>query len=552
MKPANKHFRCTVCQRGFTRIDHLKRHQLRPLDKHSPNTYSDNLRDHYSDCVERGNRQIPETGQRGRRRHACQSCTSMKLRCDGNSPCEACVKRNIQCNNERTARQHTSVFYEGSSPNKQEMYPQASDRGSIKFLLNGGTETFTEGFQLPPRSDRPRDMACLNNEMEDVVGAGFPFDAGVTPDYTPAFIDSDPVSFQFFEDTFLDFFNGPFGDGQKSLEDPFAGQIYQTAIATPDSSIGLSADQAIFEPERPFAMALIQAILARAWTVPLDVKSQEEISSNLNYLLTTARIRKFTSLYFKYWQPSCSMIHFASFDPELASLSLLASVVFMGAMYSPDQREVHIAKRLLDFAELFIFSNHIYSPESEIATIFTGGSTPDDNTNDWVTFQNFQAGLLISVVQYWAGSRASQNRAMENRFSEVIKVMRRLGLVKCRHQLDEKSSEELWIQIECRIRTVATISLLDCAFFFYQNYPCRLTYTEMENDLPSEDALFQSPHPFSEPFFRYSRNLTIYDSFQNLFDSSDGSEIKTMDLTILDMFILIHSMASSSTSSVGY
>lgn len=34
---------------------------------------SDNLRDHYNDCAQRGDRKIPETGQRGRRRHACES-----------------------------------------------------------------------------------------------------------------------------------------------------------------------------------------------------------------------------------------------------------------------------------------------------------------------------------------------------------------------------------------------------------------------------------------------------------------------------------------------
>jgi hypothetical protein len=133
---SDKHFRCTVCQRGFTRIDHLKRHHLRrtcipmvPLDplmwlprdlgrfvltkpapsiqtressrmhasfvtSHSPDgelsrnanallmkkttdvTSSDNLRDHYPDCPQRGDRQIPETGQRGRRRHACESVQS--------------------------------------------------------------------------------------------------------------------------------------------------------------------------------------------------------------------------------------------------------------------------------------------------------------------------------------------------------------------------------------------------------------------------------------------------------------------------------------------
>jgi hypothetical protein len=31
MKPADKHFRCNICQRGFTRIDHLKRHHLRRM-----------------------------------------------------------------------------------------------------------------------------------------------------------------------------------------------------------------------------------------------------------------------------------------------------------------------------------------------------------------------------------------------------------------------------------------------------------------------------------------------------------------------------------------
>ena len=31
MKPTDKPFRCDVCQRAFTRIDHLKRHHLRRM-----------------------------------------------------------------------------------------------------------------------------------------------------------------------------------------------------------------------------------------------------------------------------------------------------------------------------------------------------------------------------------------------------------------------------------------------------------------------------------------------------------------------------------------
>ncbi|KAJ6113378.1 hypothetical protein N7523_006695 [Penicillium sp. IBT 18751x] len=448
------------------------------------------------------------------------------------------------------------------------IYEQPSDRGSIKFLLNGGTDSFTEQFRLPPRGDRARGLVYHNQTGLEEAASGevFPYVQNNRQDYTPTLVDSDPSSYQFFQDTFLDFFNGPFGDGQKSAEDPFSGQItYQAAIPGQGPNSTLSPEQAMFdpEPERPFAMALIQSILARAWTVPLDAKAQEEISTNLNFLLTTARIRKFIALYFKYWQPSCAMIHIPSFDPETAAIPLLASVVFMGAMYSSDQREVYVAKRLLDFAELYIFSSQVYSSESEVAISFLGNRSADDESSDWIKFQNFQAGFIIIVVQYWAGSRASRNRAMENRFSEVVKVARRLSLVKCQHTSVEQL-EHQWIQTECRIRFVSThesvyfllivgrttsiISLLDCAFFFYQNYPCRLTHSEMECELPCEESVFESPHPFSEPNFRFSRRLTLYGAFQNLFDSShvagQSPDPTQMDLTVLDMFILIHGIHS--------
>ncbi|KAJ5980542.1 hypothetical protein N7481_007840 [Penicillium waksmanii] len=548
MKPADKHFRCTVCQRAFTRIDHLKRHHLRHSGQKPYScvfcneTFArcDNLRDHYNDCAQRGDRQIPETGQRGRRRHACQSCTSMKLRCDGASPCGSCVKRGLDCNNERLIRADTlhdlddpmtrppaqniedgsSSF--GSPSAKPEIFDQPSDRGSIKFLLNGGTDSFTEQFRLPPRDDRARE-----NRSE----------------FPQLFAGPDPSSLQFFQDTFLDFFNGPFGDNQKSLEDPYTARI---DFSTPeqDPSLAMQSDPAAFEPEQPFAMALVQSILARAWTVPLDPKAQEEISSGLNFLLTTARIRKFLSLYFRYWQNNCSIFHVPSFDPETTSLPLLAAVTFMGAMYSTDPRETYIAKRVLDFAELFVFSSPVFSAETEVASVFSGQKTPEEDDNDWVKFQNFLAGLIITVVQYWAGSRASRNRAMENRFSEIVKIARRLDLVKCRHQLHEQLQEHLWIQTECRIRAISVISLLDCAFFFYQNYPCRLTHSEMECELPCEESVFQAEHPFSEPSFRFNRDITIYSAFQKLFEpvkqEGQSVDIYDMGLTVLDTFILIH------------
>lgn len=487
----------------------------------------------------------------------------MKLRCDGASPCGSCVKRGLDCNNERLIRADahhdlddpmtrppahsmedgSSSF--GSPSAKPEIFDQPSDRGSIKFLLNGGTDSFTEQFRLPPRDDRARGMEFHNQVgLQEAAGGMFPYSMQENrSEFPPPIGGPDPSSLQFFQDTFLDFFNGPFGDNQKSLEDPYTARI---DFNTPgkDPSLAMQSDPAVFEPEQPFAMALVQSILARAWTVPLDPKAQEEISSGLNFLLTTARIRKFLSLYFRYWQNNCSIFHVPSFDPETTSLPLLAAVTFMGAMYSTDPRETYIAKRVLDFAELFVFSSPVFSPETEVASVFSGHKTPEEDDNDWVKFQNFLAGLIITVVQYWAGSRASRNRAMENRFSEIVKIARRLDLVKCRHQPHEQLQEHLWIQTECRIRAISVISLLDCAFFFYQNYPCRLTHSEMECELPCEESVFQAEHPFSEPSFRFNRDITIYSAFQNLFEpvkqEGQSADIYDMGLTVLDTFILIH------------
>lgn len=95
------------------------------------------------------------------------------------------------------------------------------------------------------------------------------------------------------------------------------------------------------------------------------------------------------------------------------------------------------------------------------------------------------------------------------------------------------------------------ISLLDGAFSFYQNYPCRLTHIEMECDFPCHESVFASEHPFGDPKFQLAREYTISETFQALFEEystqdalSPASESPTPDLltsaSVFDMFILIH------------
>jgi len=91
------------------------------------------------------------------------------------------------------------------------------------------------------------------------------------------------------------------------------------------------------------------------------------------------------------------------------------------------------------------------------------------------------------------------------------------------------------------------MTLLDCAFSFFANFPCRLVLSEMKFDLPCEEHLFVSPHPFSEPNFFASRHITIQEAFRSLFGQfnpsivpNQGMKDNPLGLNPTDMFALIH------------
>ena len=106
---------------------------------------------------------------------------------------------------------------------------------------------------------------------------------------------------------------------------------------------------------------------------------------------------------------------------------------------------------------------------------------------------------------------------------------------------------------------MAMIALIDSAFSFFQNYPCRLTHVEMDCDLPCEEIVFDSVLPFSEPNFRSPRNLTVSEAFQSLFEECPENSLHSpppsfpqnnvgnpLGFTVFDMFLLIHRMSSFS------
>ena len=425
------------------------------LEYGNPNIYyfSDNLRDHFLGCPRRDGRKIPETGRRGRKRHACHSvrlfvsgqgmfsnhllplqCTVMKLRCDGEIPCGSCRKRAIECSGWKDGRKNGEVLSNGhggaiSAPsdgtppidewpgprNSDDDREQSSlDRGSIQFLLNAGMDSFTEGFHLPP-DERSRRLSYHKQlGLKGAANVAGPY-VGVAAAQNAAmqtFVDFDRDTLD--PGTFLNQFYRIY----RSSDDGYSGETVYPTTFVPSLNGG---QQDGYVPEKPIITALSQSILARVWSLPIGTKAKNEVSTDVSFLLTTPRISKFVKLYFETWQHNSPIIHLPSFDLESVPLDLLTAVVFMGAIYSEDENETAVANRLLDFAEMTVFSSNVFSCEHDIISGFNGTSETHD-INDWSAFQSIVAGFILVNVQYWAGGRAAQSRAMEVRFSEVIKV----------------------------------------------------------------------------------------------------------------------------------
>lgn len=399
----DKRFRCNACQRTFTRNDHLKRHQLRhtgvkPYQCQFCNTAfsrSDSLRDHYIDCSSRGDRDIPATGSGGRRRHACTLCISMKLRCDGHSPCSSCQHRKQNCSNTApTSARGTSPANSGSIDHAE----HPIDRGSIRFLLNGGSEGFISNFRFPPTDEQQRRVEKTSLTIPSAT-------VGDVPD------------FGFADESFVNLFNGPFGF--------LNGTELASSTPTPRSMIDLvpSGDEPA-EAEPVWITSLINAISCH---ITANNPHRSDLLGNLQFLLTPVRVRRAVTLYFTSWHPNARVLHPGSFDPATVSPSLLAAVVVMGALYSPEVLETYATRALLDYVEVFCFSSGAFLDLNEIHETYDTIPRQRSDEEEEKAFQEVQACFLMVVLQHWAGNQTARRRAMEIRFGELVKVNRAIS-----------------------------------------------------------------------------------------------------------------------------
>lgn len=479
----------------------------------------------------------------------------MKLRCEGTNPCSSCQKRGTPCTRP-TKASSTTPKTESASPTPVAHSDRGSEMGSIKFLLNGGMDGFMEDFSFPNSANPTHQTKTKSDEQLTPSPSSIPSyngdpNTGYSMDLSEFGMNRMP-DVSVYSAAMQSFFQGPFDAYRNQWQGQPMGHDTQDLMWVWPNGVGMNSCEYQIQPEppSPLSMALIDALLTVMPKLDLDLKAQHEVSTDVHFIFTPRRIQHFTDLHFKLWFPNGPIMHEPSFVPENVQLPSLAAVIMMGAMYSVDERELRAAKRLLDLVEVLCFSTEVYSAEGDIKRTLEGREILVDRETDWITFQDFQAGYFMCVIQHWAGNALGKSRAMECRYSEVIKVARAIGLTKARHMPEDRIHQDLWIQKECRVRTMCIIWSLDSAFLFFQNFPSRLTFAELDCDLPCDESLWSAKNPFAEPQFRFDRNMTLRQGMEMLFNNGQPSAqvantkrttvSSKSPFSVFDMFLLIH------------
>lgn len=394
----------------------------------------------------------------------------MKLGCDGNNPCKTCRQKGLDCQFSRLQSKVATAKKDGLCPPenwraglisttvapKTSQDTPSSDRGSIKFLLNSGTASFVECFRFPSQNER-RNLFNFRNtrtgssdsNIRDFFGNGS--ENGST--FSDPFED-EPIDWSLFEDeNLLRFLSSPFSEVQMHSDDMF-GPLFMDqnyAGTVPMNTLTFPGE---WEPASVQSSAIVQTILEKAISLQISAQEQADIQHHLNFLFTPSKITKLVNLYFEFWHPHCPIVHQPSFSIDTAPIPLLLAVSLMGAMYSQADREVNTAKVLLDLAELVIYSQEDLTDEFEIRQMLRASTILADQKVPMgpLTFPHLHAAYLMVVIQFWAGNMVARKRAYETRFGVVVKIGRRLGLTKVRHDLDDSVDEGLWIQKESKIR----------------------------------------------------------------------------------------------------
>ncbi|KAI0850816.1 hypothetical protein F5Y00DRAFT_232137 [Daldinia vernicosa] len=472
---AAKTFKCNTCLTTFRRHEHLKRHAAtaHTADRSFACEFctakfkrGDALRRHYKSCSLRVQRGVdmPPAIQAGRRKRACESCTTLKRACDLRMPCLECAERRKQC------------IYR---------------RGSPVVEARAGSEVLTSAAEQLNIGTEFIDLPFFGIDYGH--SGGMPYVGDLTTlmpaaEHPPQGIQR-PIRLQFL-------LNFTRTTGVNSSYN------YKRPSMQPQSLVGVFSYGTVYISKGAGICRLLESATRTTGTGtahPANINFSQ-ITSAANNLFSIEEMPKLLAIFWERWYPHCPIVHRSSFNLAFAHPLLITAMILLGAVMSPFPHHREQGRLLLDSAENAIFSSKIFDCE---------GYKDVDEVHNSGAVATFQAAYFICIMQKWEGNEVAKQRIRRHRFTALVSAVRSLGIPHATHKHDlslEDPDEVRWkkfIRREELIRIVSYAFLLDCGFLTFHNCVPRMALQEMTNELPCLEVYFQAAT--ASEFFELTR-----------------------------------------------
>jgi hypothetical protein len=299
------------------------------LTQCSPSRDRDVLNAHRKICTARGDQPIPGPLERGRKRHACNECSRLKVKCDEGMPCTACYDNGRTC----VKPGHSSMFSPllisplsltllAGTGSPSPSLPADGNRNSINFLLNSpGEKDFLREF---PKSN----YMSPNNQHAQVANMLVTPYAFPPPDMAPGM-----ANFQQFhpasEPSFATIMSGMTFDATYNKQTSW---MLPMDSATPWTG----TDERIRSIMEKRAMDVREGLKMTAHNY--NIISQQGNAMEQFYdaieIITADFIVHNIDLYFRNWHRHAPMVHQPTFNACNAALPLVLALMALGGMVS--------------------------------------------------------------------------------------------------------------------------------------------------------------------------------------------------------------------------
>lgn len=227
--------------------------------------------------------------------------------------------------------------------------------------------------------------------------------------------------------------------------------------------------------------------------------------ARLKEIMTATNIKRYLHLFRTHFNGHWPVIHMPTFSTQNANNGLLLAMACIGAIYSNDM-SLEMERWLMVMVKnaagrtfRTLNSLNINSPEHDRSYL----SSLSD-------IEEIQALMLVQCMFVWHGDVDHRQHARDD-FRSLLTIAQQCGLTRpippgqqghsILHQSHRHNAQQLdlstwdwnaWVIQEQRNRVMMLIYLTDCAMAMYFNCPPQFTTSEIQIQLPADDAAWEA------------------------------------------------------------